>query len=201
MNFPSRLIEEAVNELSRFPGIGKKTALRMVLSLLKKEVGDVNRLGKALIDLRNDIKYCTKCGNVSDAALCNICSNPRRDPYTLCIAEDLRDIMAIENTNQYNGMYHVLGGLISPLDGIGPEELNINSLIERVEKDGVREVIMAISATMEGDTTVFYLSKRLKEFPVTITAISRGIAVGGELEYADEITLGRSIVNRIPYKI
>jgi recombination protein RecR len=201
MNFPSRLIEEAVNELSRFPGIGKKTALRMVLSLLKKDVTDVNRLGKALIDLRSEIQYCTKCGNVSDAALCNICSNPRRDPYTLCIAEDLRDIMAIENTNQFNGMYHVLGGLISPLDGIGPEELNINSLIERVERDGVKEVIMAISATMEGDTTVFYLSKRLKEFPVTITAISRGIAVGGELEYADEITLGRSIVNRIPYKI
>ena len=201
MNFPSRLIEEAVNELSRFPGIGKKTALRMVLSLLKKEVTDVNRLGKALIDLRNEIKYCMKCGNVSDSGLCNICSNPRRDPFTLCIAEDLRDIMAIENTNQYNGMYHVLGGLISPLDGIGPDELNIDSLIERVKQDGVKEVIMAISATMEGDTTVFYLSKRLKEFPLTISAISRGIAVGGELEYADEITLGRSIINRIPYKI
>ncbi|MFY8021099.1 MAG: recombination mediator RecR [Bacteroidia bacterium] len=200
MNFPSQLIEDAVNELSRFPGVGKKSALRMVLFLLKQNEKEVTKLGQSIIDLRSKIKYCSKCHNVSDLEICNICNNPRRDQQIICVVEDLRDVMAIENTNQFNGTYHILGGLINPIQGVGPDKLQIESLIERVKKENTQEVIMALSATMEGDTTVFYLSRKLQELKVKISTISRGIAIGGELEYADEITLGRSIVSRIPYQ-
>ena len=201
MIYPSQLIEDAVNELSKFPGIGKKSAIRMVLFLLKQKEQDVSKLGEAILKLRNKIQYCNRCGNVSDNILCNICLNPKRDQQMICVVEDLRDVMAIENTNQYNGTYHVLGGLISPVNGIGPDTLNIDSLINRIKTEQTKEIIMAISATMEGDTTVFYLSKRLKEVRVNISTISKGIAIGGELEYADEITLGRSIALRVPYNI
>jgi recombination protein RecR len=199
MNYPSQLIEEAVNELSKFPGVGKKSAVRMVLHLLKQKETDVTKLGEAIIKLRLGIRYCERCGNVSDDTSCNICINPKRDQQTICVVEDLRDVMAIENTGQYNGTYHVLGGLISPINGVGPDTLNIHSLLTRIKEEETKEIIMALSATMEGDTTVFYLSKRLKDTPVNISSISRGIAIGGELEYADEITLGRSIALRVPY--
>jgi recombination protein RecR len=199
MNYPSVLIEEAVNELSKFPGVGKKSAMRMVLHLLKQQESDVVKLGEAVIKLRTQIKYCKRCGNVSDAEVCNICNNPKRNQHTICLVEDLRDVIAIENTSQYNGTYHVLGGLISPVNGVGPDDLNINTLVERIKTEETTEVIMALSATMEGDTTVFYISKKLKDFSVNISTISRGIAIGGELEYADEITLGRSIALRVPY--
>ncbi len=201
MNYPSQLIEEAVNELSKFPGIGKKSAVRMVLFLLKQQEHEVNKLGESIIKLRNNIQYCKRCGNVSDNDLCNICSSTKRNQQLICVVEDLRDVMAIENTNQYNGTYHVLGGLISPINGIGPDTLNIDSLINRIKTEETKEIIMAISATMEGDTTVFYLSKKLKNMDIKISSISRGIAIGGELEYADEITLGRSIALRVPYNI
>lgn len=201
MNYPSQLIEEAVNELSKFPGIGKKSAVRMVLFLLKQQEIEVSKLGESIIKLRTNIKYCKRCGNVSDNELCNICNSPKRNQQLICVVEDLRDVMAIENTNQYNGTYHVLGGLISPVNGIGPDTLNIDSLINRIKTEQTKEIIMAISATMEGDTTVFYLSKKLKSMDVVISSISRGIAIGGELEYADEITLGRSIALRVPYNI
>jgi recombination protein RecR len=200
MNYPSALIEEAVNELSKFPGVGKKSAMRMVLHLLKQQEQDAVKLGEAVIKLRTKIKYCKRCGNVSDAEFCNICNNPKRNQQTICVVEDLRDVIAIENTNQFNGTYHVIGGLINPVSGIGPDQLNINQLIERIQIEQTTEVIMAISATMEGDTTVFYLSKKLKDMPVNISTISRGIAIGGELEYADEVTLGRSIALRVPYQ-
>jgi recombination protein RecR len=199
MNYPSVLIEEAVNELSKFPGVGKKSAMRMVLHLLKQQEADVVKLGEAVIKLRTQIKYCKRCGNVSDAEMCNICNNPKRNQHTICLVEDLRDVIAIENTSQYNGTYHVLGGLISPVNGVGPDDLNINTLVERIKTEETTEVIMALSATMEGDTTVFYISKKLKDLSVNISTISRGIAIGGELEYADEITLGRSIALRVPY--
>jgi recombination protein RecR len=199
MNYPSRLIEEAVNELSKFPGIGKKSAMRMVLHLLKQKEADVVKMGEAIIKLRTQIQYCERCGNVADMPLCNICSNPKRNQELICVVEDLRDVMAIENTNQFNGTYHILGGLISPINGIGPDNLNIDALVNRVSEEGSKEVIMALSATMEGDTTVFYLSKKMKDSGVKITSISRGISIGGELEYADEITLGRSIALRVPY--
>jgi len=201
MNYPSQLIEEAVNELSKFPGIGKKSAMRMVLFLLKQSENDVNKLGESIIILRNNIRYCKRCGNVSDHAVCNICANTKRDQHLICVVEDLRDVMAIENTNQFNGTYHILGGLISPVNGVGPDALNIESLIDRIKTENTRELIVAISATMEGDTTVFYLSKKLKDTAVKISTISRGIAIGGELEYADEITLGRSIALRVPYNL
>ena len=201
MNYPSSLIEEAVNELSKFPGIGKKSALRMVLFLLKQEEAEVVKMGDAIIKLRKEIKFCTRCNNVSDAELCNICENPKRDQQTICVVEDLRDVMAIENTNQFHGTYHVLGGLINPIQGIGPEQLKIDSLLKRVKETEAKEIIMALSANMEGDTTVFYLSRKLQTLSVKISTISRGIAVGGELEYADEITLGRSILGRIPYSV
>jgi len=199
MNYPSVLIEEAVNELSKFPGVGKKSAMRMVLHLLKQQEQDVIKLGEAVIKLRTQIKYCKRCGNVSDADICNICNNPKRNQKNICLVEDLRDVIAIENTSQYNGTYHVLGGLISPVNGVGPDDLNIASLVERIKTEEITEIIMALSATMEGDTTVFYSSKKLKDLPVNISTISRGIAIGGELEYADEITLGRSIALRVPY--
>lgn len=200
MNFPSKLIEDAVNEFSKLPGVGKRTALRFVLHLMKQEKGDVEQFGNAFIKLRREIRYCDKCHNISDKPLCEVCANPHRDHSTLCVVEDIRDFMAIENTQQYRGAYHVLGGIISPMDGIGPSELNIETLIKKAESGEVKEIIMALSTTMEGDTTNFYIYKRLKEFNITISTIARGISIGDELEFADEITLGRSIVNRTPYE-
>jgi recombination protein RecR len=198
--YSSRLLEEAVNEFSRLPGIGRKTALRLVLHLLKSDKLDVERFSSTLIKLRSGIRYCRQCHNISESDLCNICADSRRDASLLCVVQDIRDVLAIENTGQFRGYYHVLGGVISPVDGIGPSDLNIDSLVERVTGTAVTEVIMALSTTMEGDTTVFYIYKRLRDSGVNISTISRGIAVGDELEYADEITLGRSILNRTPYE-
>lgn len=200
MNFSSKLLENAVNEFSRLPGIGNKSALRLVLHILQQPVQDVERLSESLIQLRKEIKHCVKCKNISDQEVCEICLSVKRDKGLICVVEDTRDVMAIENTNQYNGVYHVLGGLISPMDGIGPSQLNIDSLIDRLKENHVEEVLLALSATMEGDTTIFYLYKKMKEFNIRITTIARGIAFGGELEYVDEVTLGRSIVTRIPYE-
>lgn len=197
MEFSSRIIEQAVNEIAKFPGIGKKTALRMVLHLIKQDTKDVTQISEALMALKTELKQCVECGNVADNELCLICSDSRRDDKLLCIVEDLRDVMAIENTGQYRGKYHILGGLISPIDGIGPEDLNLSDLENRIQNKGVQEVILALSANMEGDTTTFYLTRRLKPLEITISSLSRGISVGGELEYADEITLGRSIAARI----
>lgn len=199
MNYPSTLIETAVNELSRFPGIGKKSALRMVLFLLKQEELSVERMGEAILKLRKGIRYCERCNNVSDEPICNICANPKRDQHTVCVVEDLRDVMAIENTGQYFGTYHVLGGLINPIQGVGPDQLKIESLVKRIKESQVQEIILALSATMEGDTTGFYLSRKIQPLGIRISTISRGIAIGGELEYADEITLGRSILSRVPF--
>lgn len=200
MNFSSKLIEEAVNEFSKLPGVGKRTALRFVLHLMKQNTADVNQFGNAFIKLRNDLRYCEKCHNVSDKPLCDVCANPDRDQSTVCIVEDIRDVMAIENTQQYRGIYHVLGGIISPMDGIGPSDLTIESLVTKAATGEIKEVIMALSTTMEGDTTNFYIYKRLKDYGISMSTIARGIAIGDELEYADEITLGRSIINRTPYE-
>ena len=200
MNFSSKLIDDAVNQFASLPGIGKKTALRLVLHLLKQEPAEVEIFGSAMTRMRNDIRYCTNCNNISDAALCEICSNHTRNASLICVVEDIRDVIAIESTNQFNGTYHLLGGIISPMEGIGPKDLNIETLVKRVAVGEVKEIIMALSTTMEGDTTNFYLYKRLKEFNVTISTIARGIAVGDELEYADEVTLGRSILQRTPYE-
>jgi len=204
MNYPSRLIENAVNEISRLPGIGKKSALRLALHLLKKDSEQTRRLADSLLALRDQTCYCTKCHNIADAELCAICASGRRDRSVICVVTDTRDVLAIENTAQYNGLYHVLGGVISPMEGIGPADLNIDSLVARVsadpEDEPVKEVILALSATMEGDTTAFYIQKRLKETAVRISTIARGIPVGGDLEYADEVTLGRSIVGRLAYE-
>lgn len=200
MNFSSKLLENAVNEFSRLPGIGNKSALRLVLHILQQPVQDVERLSESLIQLKKQIKHCVNCNNISDQDICEICISPKRDKGLICVVEDTRDVMAIENTNQYNGVYHVLGGLISPMDGVGPSQLNIDSLIDRLKENKVDEVILALSATMEGDTTIFYLYKKMKDFKIRITTIARGIAFGGELEYVDEVTLGRSIATRIPYE-
>ncbi len=196
MNIPSKLIEEAVEEVSKLPGIGKKTALRLVLHLIKQDAKATYGLSDALKNLRENITHCTVCHNLSDDTVCSICSNIHRDHKTVCVVEDVRDVMAIENTMQYRGVYHVLGGVISPMNRIGPDQLTIESLIQRVTGSQVEEVILALSTTMEGDTTAFYLSKKIKVLQVKITAIARGIPLGGELEYADEITLGRSIITR-----
>ncbi|SHM33366.1 DNA replication and repair protein RecR [Chitinophaga jiangningensis] len=198
MVFSSALIENAVNEFSRLPGIGKKTALRLVLHLLKQEPAQVQQFSDSIARMREQIRFCKDCHNVSDEDTCSICISHSRNKQMVCVVESIRDVMAIENTQQYNGLYHVLGGIISPLDGVGPEQLNIHSLVERVQQKGVTEVIMALNPTIEGDTTIYYLSRRLKELPVKITTIARGIAFGGELEYADEMTLARSISNRLP---
>jgi recombination protein RecR len=198
MVFSSALIENAVNEFAKLPGIGKKTALRLVLHLLKQETVQVQQFGEAIARMRQQIRFCKVCHNVSDEEVCGICSNHSRHRQVVCLVESIRDVMAIENTQQFNGLYHVLGGIISPIDGIGPEQLNIQSLVERVKDQGVEEVIMALSPTIEGDTTIYFLSRKLKEYPVKITTIARGIAFGGELEYADEMTLARSISNRLP---
>jgi recombination protein RecR len=200
MNFSSKLIENAVNEFSKLPGVGKRTALRFVLHIMKQNPSDVNQFGNAFIKLRQELRYCAKCHNVSDKPLCDVCLNPHRDHGTVCVVEDIRDVMAIENTQQYRGVYHVLNGILSPMDGIGPSDLNIESLVQKAASGEIKEIIMALSTTMEGDTTNFYIYKRLKEFNLTVSTIARGIAIGDELEYADEVTLGRSIVNRTPYE-
>ncbi|MCD4789650.1 MAG: recombination mediator RecR [Bacteroidales bacterium] len=199
-SYSSKLVETAVNEFSRLPGIGRKTALRLALHLLKQETPIAEALGNAIISMRKNIMFCKECFNISDSEICEICANPKRDKETVCVVEDIRDVMAIENTGQYNGVYHILGGIISPMDGIGPDDLNIDSLINRVSASEIKEVIMALSTTIEGDTTNFYIFKKLKDLNVKVTTIARGIAIGDELEYADEITLGRSILNRMPYE-
>jgi recombination protein RecR len=199
MNFSSKLLEDAVAEFAKLPGVGPKTALRLVLHLLNQDKNDVERFSTSINKLRNEIQFCRVCLNISDHPVCQICTSPKRDHATICVVEDTRDVMAIENTNQYNGVYHVLGGLISPMDGVGPSDLQVDSLVERLKAGDVQEIIFALSATMEGDTTLFYLHKRLKSFEITISTIARGIAFGGELEYVDEITLGRSITTRVPY--
>ncbi len=205
MNYPSKLIENAVEEISKLPGIGKKTALRMALHLLKRDEKQTLQLSEAMVAMRTKTQYCQQCHNISDEALCAICSNPKRDESVVCVVEDTRDVLAIENTSQFRGLYHVLGGIISPLEGIGPADLKIDSLINRItlhqdKESAIKEVILGLSPTMEGDTTAFYLTKRLKPLNVKITTIARGIPIGGDLEYADEITLGRSIVSRIVYE-
>ncbi|MEO0776142.1 MAG: recombination mediator RecR [Bacteroidota bacterium] len=200
MNFSSKLIEEAVSAFASLPGIGKKTALRLVLHLMSQEREITDQFAEALTQMRHNIKTCQRCHNLSDDVLCNICRDPRREPHTLCVVEGVRDIMAIEETAQYRGTYHILGGVISPIEGIGPADLNIDSLIQRIAEDQIKEIIMAISPTIEGDTTIFFLSKKLADQEVKISTIARGVSFGGELEYADELTLGRSIVARVPYR-
>lgn len=200
MNFSSKLLEEAVNAFASLPGIGKKTALRLVLHLVTREVETVDQFGDAIVKMRREIKSCKVCHNLSDEELCNICRDQRRDQQVICVVESIRDVMAIEDTGQYRGMYHVLGGVISPLEGVGPGELTIDSLEQRLESGEVKEVVMAISPTIEGETTIFYISKRLKDLDLKISTIARGVSFGGELEYADELTLGRSIVARVPYQ-
>jgi len=200
MNFSSKLIEEAVNAFAGLPGIGKKSALRLVLHLVNQPLENAEQFSEAIVKMRKHIHFCTNCHNLSDEPICTICADPRRDRSLVCVVETIRDVMAIEETAQYRGLYHVLGGVISPIEGIGPGELTIDSLLGRVQDGIIREAIMAISPTIEGDTTIFYISKRLKEFGIKISTIARGVSFGGELEYADELTLGRSIVARIPYQ-
>ena len=199
MNFPSKLVENAVEQLSSLPGIGRKSALRLVLHMLKKEKLAVEQFGDSFIQLINRINYCTRCYSISDTELCEVCANPKRDKQTICVVEDIRVMMAIENTMQYKGVYHILGGLISPMDGIGPTDIRVEELIKRIENENVQEVIFALSTTMEGDTTNYYLFRRLKDSGIKISSIARGIAIGDELEYTDEITLGTAISSRMPY--
>lgn len=199
--YPSILLQRAIDEFAKLPGIGSKTALRLVLHLLKQEATEVEAFGDAILRLKREVKYCKVCHNISDTEICSICSNPRRDASTICVVENIRDVMAIEDTMQYHGLYHVLGGIISPMDGVGPNDLEIDSLIERVKSKTVNEIIFALSTTMEGETTNFYIYRRLKELDVKISAIAKGVAIGDELMYTDEITLGRSIVNRTPFKV
>jgi recombination protein RecR len=200
MKFSSRLIEDAVNAFAALPGIGRKTALRLVLHQIKESPDKVEQFGAAILKMRREIQFCTECHNVSDAPICAICSSTRRDRTTVCVVESIRDVLAVENTQQYNGLYHVLGGVISPIEGIGPDLLNIDSLMERIGVGEVKEVIMAISPTIEGETTIFYLAKQLKNKNVSVSTLARGISFGGELEYADEVTLGRSIASRRIYE-
>tara|TARA_Y100001968_G_scaffold296299_1_gene304393 strand:- start:125 stop:742 length:618 start_codon:yes stop_codon:yes gene_type:complete len=200
MKFPSKLVENAVNQLSSLPGIGKRSALRLVLHMLKQEKQNINQFGNSFIDLINNINYCEECFSISDNIKCEICSNHNRDRSTICIVEDIRVMMAVENTMQFKGIYHVLGGLISPMDGVGPEDLKIEELINKIDQGNIKEVILTLSTTMEGDTTNFYLYKRLKDREIKISSIARGIAIGDELEYTDEITLGTAISSRLPYE-
>ena len=197
--FTSSLLEEAVTELSRLPGVGRKTALRLALHLLRRDERETDNLSNALSRLRHEVRYCRQCHNISETELCPVCSSPLRDSRTVCVVENVKDVMSIENTSSFNGVYHVLGGLISPVDGIGPDCLEIASLVERVAAGGVDEIILALSATMEGDTTNYYIFRRLASLPVRITQLARGVSVGNEIEYTDEITLGRSLINRIPF--
>ena len=198
MIFSSALLENAVNEFAKLPGIGKKTALRLVLHLIKQDAKEVSQFSDIIAKMRNEIKFCSRCYNISDKDLCNICSNNMRKQEMICVVENIRDVIAIESTQQFNGIYHVLGGVISPLDGIGPDQLTIDALVERITKEDIEEIIFALSPTIQGDTTIYYISKKIKNNPVKITSIARGIAFGGELEYADEMTLAKSISNRIP---
>lgn len=198
MQISSSLLENAVNEFSRLPGIGKKTALRLVLHLIKQSPEEVQRFNEAINKMKNEVVFCTVCHNISDTAVCNICSNPLRKKETICVVENIRDVIAIESTQQFNGLYHVLGGIISPLDGVGPEQLNIEALVNRVQQGDVKEIIFALSPNIQGDTTIYYIQKKLQSYNITITTIARGISFGGELEYADELTLGRSLQNRMP---
>jgi recombination protein RecR len=200
MEFSSKLLEKAVAEMAQLPGIGKRTALRLVLHLLKQPVEQTQFLAQALTTMREEIKFCKTCHNISDVEVCEICNNPSRNHKIICVVEDVRDVMAIENTNQFKGIYHVLGGKISPIDGIGPSQLNITSLVEKVKLEQIEELIFALSSTMEGDTTNFYIFRQIKDFEIKTSTIARGIAIGDELEYADEVTLGRSILNRVPFE-
>ena len=199
MDFPSKILENAVNEISQLPGIGKRTALRLALHILKQPKNQIDALADAIKNLRKTVNFCSECYNITDNKICEICLNPSRENGELCVVEDIRDVMAIENTSQFKGRYHVLNGLISPIDGVGPADLKIDSLLERVKGGEIREVIFALSTTMEGDTTIFYINKNLSNFDIKISTIARGIPVGDELEYTDEVTLGRSILKRIPY--
>lgn len=198
--YPSVLLERAVGEFSKLPGIGRKTALRLVLDMLRRDTIEVDSFAQAISQLRHDVKYCRICHNISDEEVCPICLNSHRDSTTICVVENVQDVMAIENTQQFNGLYHVLGGIISPMDGIGPSDLQIDSLVERVAEGNINEVILALSSTMEGDTTNFFISRKLDQYNVKISVIARGISVGNEIEYTDEVTLGRSIINRTPFK-
>jgi len=198
--FPSRLLENAVNEFASLPGVGRKTAFRLVMNLLKRDADAVRKFGESIIRLRGEIHYCTICNNISDTDICNICSDERRDRTIVCVVESIQDVMAIENTRQYKGIYHVLGGIISPIDGIGPADLKIDTLEEKVKGENIKEIIFALSTTMEGDTTNFYLYKRLNKYNITLSTLARGVAIGDELEYTDEITLGRAINNRNLYQ-
>ena len=198
--YPSQLLEKAVEEFAKLPGIGRKTALRLVLYLLRQNTEDVEQFAAAISRMKREVKYCRVCHNISDSDLCPICANPQRDASLICVVENVRDVLAVENTGQFKGLYHVLGGIISPMDGIGPSDLEIDSLVSRVAEGGMKEVILALSSTMEGDTTNFYIFRKLAPYDVRISVIARGIAVGDELEYADEVTLGRSILNRTPFK-
>jgi len=200
MEFSSKLLENAVYEMSQLPGIGKRTALRLVLHLLKQPPQRTQLLSQSLVDLKEKVNFCERCHNISDRPICGLCANPKRDAQLICVVEDIRDVMAIEGTSQYNGLYHVLGGKISTMEGIGPQDLKIQSLVEKVRAGEVREIIFALSSTMEGDTTNFYIYRQLEGLPVIVSSIARGISVGDELEYADEVTLGRSIINRLPFE-
>ncbi len=199
-SFSSKFLEEAVAEFARLPGVGRKTAMRLVLHLLKQEPERLEQFSRSLMHLKDSIRYCGNCHNISESEVCNICNDRRRDNSLVCVVEDIRDVLSIENTGQYRGYYHVLGGIISPMDGIGPSDLNIDTLLQKVSSEEVKEVILALSTTIEGDTTLFYLYKKMKDLNVTISTISRGVAIGDALEYTDEITLGRSIINRTPYE-
>ena len=198
--YPSQLLERAVEAFSQLPGVGRKTALRLVLHLLRQPADEVDGFAEAIVRVKHDVKYCKVCHNISDSDVCSICSAPRRDASLVCVVENIQDVMAIENTQQFHGLYHVLGGIISPMDGVGPHDLEIDSLVKRVDEGGVKEVILALASTMEGDTTNFYLSRKLKGKNVKLSVIARGISVGDELEYSDEVTLGRSILNRTPFE-
>jgi recombination protein recR len=197
--YPSQLLERAVESFSQLPGVGRKTALRLVLHLLRQSTEDIDSFADAITRVKHDVKYCKVCHNISDTDVCSICSDPRRDASVVCVVENIQDVMAIENTQQFHGLYHVLGGIISPMDGIGPNDLEIESLVKRVEEGEVKEIILALASTMEGDTTNFYISRKLKDKQVKLSVIARGISVGDELEYTDEVTLGRSILNRTPF--
>jgi recombination protein RecR len=197
--YPSQLLEKAVAEFAKLPGIGRKTALRLVLHLLRNSDEEVENFADAIMKLKKDVKYCKICHNISDTEICPICSDQHRDATTVCVVENIQDVMAIENTQQFHGLYHVLGGIISPMDGVGPSDIEIDSLEKRVAQGGINEVIFALSSTMEGDTTNFYISRKLSPYKIKLTAIARGISVGDELEYTDEVTLGRSIINRVPF--
>ncbi|MDZ7740311.1 MAG: recombination mediator RecR [Bacteroidota bacterium] len=199
-NYSSRLLDQVVEEFAKLPGIGRRTALRLALHLLRSDSSDAELLAGSLVKMRNEVRFCKFCHNISDEDICDICSNPKRTKRLLCVVEDIRDVIAIENTSQYSGRYHILGGIISPMEGVGPEDLNIKSLVERIQEEDVEEIILALPTTIEGDTTNFYIYKKIREMDIVISTIARGISIGDELEYADELTLGRSILNRLPYE-